>query len=171
MSAVLLQRPSPNSGLSSHSSGQASLQEAAAPCGTPSPSAPRQRRSPISGMPATALVPPSGFGQVRWCRRAFAELASFRGPRSWTVTARRLVDARRRFERWDRVSTPDVGSWWRSAGSLLQAVICAGSLSPPFVPRPTTSPPGVTLTAQYLNSGILPNGSSAGLVSMLAAAS
>ncbi len=42
---------------------------------------------------------------------------------------------------------------------------------PPKLIRCGTSPPGVILTAQYLNSGILPNGSSTGLVSRFAAAS
>jgi len=37
--------------------------------------------------------------------------------------------------------------------------------------RSGAGPPGVTFTAQYLNSGILPNGSSTGLVSRFAAAS
>ena len=41
----------------------------------------------------------------------------------------------------------------------------------PDVDRVTGVPPAVTRTAQYLNSGILPNGSSTGLVSRLAAAS
>jgi len=45
------------------------------------------------------------------------------------------------------------------------------SVPPPKLKRSGTGPPGVTLTAQYLNSGILPNGSSTGLVSMFAAAS
>jgi hypothetical protein len=48
----------------------------------------------------------------------------------------------------------------------------SGSRMPP--PKLIASggrPPGVTFTAQYLNSGTLPNGSSTGLVSMFAAAS
>jgi len=45
------------------------------------------------------------------------------------------------------------------------------SVPPPKLECAGTSPPLVTRTAQYLNSGIFPNGSSTGLVSMLAAAS
>ncbi len=41
----------------------------------------------------------------------------------------------------------------------------------PYPAAPFSSPPPLTRTAQYLNSGILPNGSSAALVSRLAAAS
>ena len=45
---------------------------------------------------------------------------------------------------------------------------------PPPVPYPAAAlatPPAITCTAQYLNSGILPTGSSAALVSKFAAAS
>ena len=48
------------------------------------------------------------------------------------------------------------------------AASAAGS---PYPGVATGVPPAVTLTAQYLNSGILPKGSSTGLVSRLAAAS
>jgi len=58
-------------------------------------------------------------------------------------------------------------------GVLLRVIGYAGASSwpPPKVERSPVWPPRVTRMAQYLNSGILPNGSSAGLVSMLAAAS
>jgi hypothetical protein len=45
------------------------------------------------------------------------------------------------------------------------------STPPPKLSRRGTAPPFVIFTAQYLNSGIFPKGSSAGLVSMFAAAS
>src|SRR6266571_5141552 len=47
----------------------------------------------------------------------------------------------------------------------------ASSVPPPKLECTGVGPPFVTFTAQYLNSGILPTGSSTGLVSMFAAAS
>ena len=52
-----------------------------------------------------------------------------------------------------------------------QASAGASNCPPPKLECALTCPPGVTFTAQYLNSGIFPNGSSAGLVNTLAAAS
>src|SRR6266852_9933279 len=46
----------------------------------------------------------------------------------------------------------------------------ASSVPPPKLECTGTDPPFVTVTAQYLNSGILPTGSSTGVVSMFAAA-
>src|SRR5437660_3522569 len=52
-----------------------------------------------------------------------------------------------------------------------QEAFSASSVPPPKLECTGTGPPLVTFTAQYLNSGILPTGSSTGLVSMFAAAS
>ena len=47
----------------------------------------------------------------------------------------------------------------------------AASRPPPKERAGVGAPPGTMLTAQYLNSGILPNGSKLGFVSIFAAAS
>jgi len=52
-----------------------------------------------------------------------------------------------------------------------QLAVSASSVPPPKLECTGVGPPLVTFTAQYLNSGILPTGSSFGLVSMFAAAS
>src|SRR6266849_8170767 len=52
-----------------------------------------------------------------------------------------------------------------------QDAISASSVPPPKLECTGVGPPLVTFTAQYLNSGIFPTGSSTGLVSMFAAAS
>ena len=100
----------------------------------------------------------------------------------------RVVELRKRYlllsipvERW-LVETS--ARYWRAGlksrllrKSRLQdpaptSYVCPGNRAPPpKLIRVGIGPPSVTLTAQYLNSGIFPNGSSTGLVSMLAAAS
>ena len=59
----------------------------------------------------------------------------------------------------------------RPPGAAIQPEICAKLRPLPYPGSPGRGPPLVTRTAQYLNSGILPNGSSFGLVSAFAAAS
>ena len=61
----------------------------------------------------------------------------------------------------------------RGAGSRSadHAAVGSGAWPPPKLACFGCAPPRVRRTAQYLNSGILPNGSSAGFVSLFAAAS
>src|SRR5690242_1997665 len=78
-----------------------------------------------------------------------------------------------------------MGTLWMALEATLEHGRCSGDqqcyvdvadssaskVPPPKLRRSGTMPPTVTLTAQYLNSGIFPNGSSTGLVRRLAAAS